>query len=146
MSTRSRIAVIREDGTFRSIYCHFDGYPAGVGDTLANHYTDPAKVGQLIDLGDISSLGPEIGEPHPFDDRSDATAGWCRAYARDRNEPGTEAKASADFSALVALTEGCWGEYLYIFANGTWQCYDAKGKALAMPPQERKTSHEDNHP
>ena len=127
MSTRSRIAAKQEDGTYRSIYCHFDGYPEGVGDTLRTNYTDPAKVEQLIGLGDISSLGAEIGEQHPFDDRSEASAGWCRVYGRDRSETGTEAKTSLDFHSLVELTDGCWGEYLYVYAGGAWRCFDAKG-------------------
>ena len=49
------------DGKYpaRSIYCHFDGYIAGVGKTLLNHYTDPEKVNDLMRLGDLSSLGKE---------------------------------------------------------------------------------------
>lgn len=130
MSTRSRIAVRLEDGTYRSVYCHFDGYPAGVGATLAAHYADPAKVEQLIGLGDISTLGPEIGEQHPFDSRDEVFADGCLAYGRDRGERGTEAKSSPDFGALVALTEGCWGEFLHVFADGSWRCYDAKGQPV----------------
>lgn len=57
MSTRSRIAMIYEDDTVKSIYCHFDGYPSGVGKTLTNHYINPEKVKALMELGDISSLG-----------------------------------------------------------------------------------------
>ncbi|MHB9130369.1 MAG: hypothetical protein ACYDBB_04660 [Armatimonadota bacterium] len=146
MSTRSRIAVKREDETFRSVYCHFDGYPAGVGATLAAHYTDPAKVERLIGLGDLSSLGPEIGERHPFDDRSEATAGWCLAYGRDRNEDGTASAASADFNTLAALTEGCGGEYLYVFADGTWRCYDAKGRPIAAEPPAHSPPPEETAP
>jgi hypothetical protein len=127
MSTRSRIAVKRLDGTFRSIYCHCIGYPSGVGESLSTHYTEPGKVEQLIDLGDISSLGPEIGEPYPFGDRSDATSGWCRAYGRDRHKTGVEAETSLDFRALVVLTDGCGGEYLYVFDDGVWRCFDASG-------------------
>lgn len=127
MSTRSRIAIRQPDGSYRSIYCHFDGYPAGVGATLAAHYTDPAKVEQLMVLGDLSSLGPEIGEPHDFAAPLEAHPDWCRAYGRDRGDTGTEAIASQTFDDLVALTKGCWGEYLYIYADGTWHTADARG-------------------
>lgn len=34
MSTRSRIGMINPYGSVSSIYCHFDGYPEGVGKTL----------------------------------------------------------------------------------------------------------------
>lgn len=75
MSTRSRIGVIRgiaeQDGhqavIVESIYCHFDGYPEGVGQTLIDHWTDPKKVNRLIALGDLSSLGTVIGKKHDFD-------------------------------------------------------------------------------
>ena len=57
MSTRCRIAIEQENGTIKSIYCHHDGYKSGVGAILRKHYTDPDKVAELIELGDLSSLG-----------------------------------------------------------------------------------------
>lgn len=38
MSTRSAIIRKTEDGSYEGIYCHFDGYLAGVGKTLQEHY------------------------------------------------------------------------------------------------------------
>ena len=71
MSTRSRIGIVRDSNARKivveSVYCHFDGYPDGVGQMLLDHWTDPAKVEHLISLGDLSSLGSEIGEKHDFD-------------------------------------------------------------------------------
>lgn len=124
MSTRSRIAIRNDDGSYRSIYCNFDGYPDGVGATLKEHYTDPAKINQLLDLGDISCLGSEIGEKHDFNDRS-VPDSWTRAYGRDRGETGVEARISYTVSELKELTRGCGGEYLYRFVNGKWQTWDA---------------------
>lgn len=66
MGTRSRIGLELPDGTFGSIYCHWDGYPGYNGKILLGHYSDPAKVEELISLGDLSSLGAEIGEKHDF--------------------------------------------------------------------------------
>jgi hypothetical protein len=57
MSTRSRIGILNDDRSVTSIYCHFDGYPSGVGAILVAHYHDTVKVRELISLGDISSLG-----------------------------------------------------------------------------------------
>lgn len=57
MSTRSRIAIEQSDGTIKSVYCHSDGYPEGVGAILKKHYTDPEKIEKLLELGDLSRLG-----------------------------------------------------------------------------------------
>jgi hypothetical protein len=60
MSTRSRIGIQNQDGSVNSIYCHFDGYPEGVGSTLQEHYSDRDELQKLIELGDISSLGDDL--------------------------------------------------------------------------------------
>lgn len=91
MSTRSRIGRRNPDGSVTSIYCHFDGYPAGVGATLARHYTDPAKIDALIVLGDISSLAPECQDPPAGHSYHTGAAGHTVAYMRDRGEYGCEA-------------------------------------------------------
>lgn len=97
MGTRSTIALEFADGTVQSVYCHWDGYLEHNGDILQKHYTDPFKLQQLIELGSLSSLGPNIGEKHQFDNpyrfgTPEATA-WskanrevCTFYGRDRGE------------------------------------------------------------
>lgn len=60
MATRSSIGVILDDGTVKSVYCHWDGYPEYVGYILYTHYTDPTKIHTLLDHGGISSLKAEI--------------------------------------------------------------------------------------
>ena len=72
MATRSRIAIEREDGSVKSIYCHYDGYLSGVGKTLFNHY-DKEKLEKLIELGDISSL----------EDSTESTVAYCRDRGED---------------------------------------------------------------
>lgn len=64
MSTNCRIGILNPNGTVQSIYNHWDGYIDCVGKILLNHYTDEVKVRQLIDLGDLSMIGEEIGEKH----------------------------------------------------------------------------------
>jgi len=71
MSTRSRIAIEKENGYVDSIYCHFDGYVSGVGKTLFTNY-DRKKLNELIQLGDISALEKSTED--------------TIAYHRDRNE------------------------------------------------------------
>lgn len=70
MATRSFIAR-RDDITneYTAIYCHWDGYPEGVGATLRDHYTDDVRVKMLVNSGGISSLhesvadSPSLNEP-----------------------------------------------------------------------------------
>ena len=81
MATRSKIAIEDQDGTVRSIYCHWDGYPSHHGPILLEHYTTQEKVESLIALGSISSLAPETeipeGVAHNFEN---ATEGIVVAY------------------------------------------------------------------
>ena len=72
MSTRSRIAIEKQDGTVESIYCHFDGYLSHNGEILQEHYSTKEKMEKLIELGDISQLGDTLEE--------------TVAYHRDRGE------------------------------------------------------------
>ena len=118
MGTPSSIAMYMKDGSLRSIYCHWDGYPEHVGNILKNHYTDPHKIAHLISLGDLSSLGEEIGKPHDFNARLD---GVCTFYGRDRGEDKTEAMRHDSFSQwkqnrrnqvfhfyLFSSEDNCW--------------------------------------
>lgn len=135
MGTRSRIAAKNADGTFTSIYCHWDGYPAGVGDTLASNYKDEAKVRQLLALGNISSLGEEIGEKHDFDDLSNRN--WTTAYGRDRGEEDQQGEVCNGIGALNKLTRDSGGEYLYVFDGGKW-FVAAGGIALFGEPASKE--------
>lgn len=126
MSTRSRIGVRLSDGKIKSIYCHFDGYPEGVGRTLTKHYTDPKKVEDLIALGDISVLGT-------FYDKELAKKAWEKQYDREWRESEEGKKASEmtlpysdrgedcpprideDETTYMATIGQCWEEYAYLY-------------------------------
>ena len=56
MSTRSAIAIVHDDGTVTSIYCHHDGYPSYMLNMLKDNYSEEEKVKELINLGDLSSV------------------------------------------------------------------------------------------
>lgn len=118
MSTRSFIGTYNDDDTITAIYCHFDGYPEGVGRTLLDHWTDPAKVQALMALGNLSSLGSELGEAHDFDDRTHPT--WCLAYGRDRGEEGQEAKTYANRNEFLNAAHESWAEYAYLYHSNGW--------------------------
>jgi len=116
MGTRSTIAIQNEDGSVTGIYCHWDGYLSNNGQILQDHYQDEAKIRELIALGDLSSLGAEIGTKHNFDRAPD---GECNAYGRDRGETGTEARTEHNWRQFK-LRHG--QEYDYLFVPGTgWQ-------------------------
>lgn len=137
MSTRSNIAIVHPDGTVQSIYVHSDGYPSGVGATLLNHYTDVAKVKELISLGGLSSLGEVIGEKHDFDWMNEFHLDWdvihadprykmCNAYGRDRGEKGTRARKHKSFGDALRY---CDNEYTYFFSvtSNVWTFSDHGG-------------------
>ena len=123
MATRSKIAIEDQDGTVRSIYCHWDGYPSHHGPILLEHYTTQEKVESLIALGSISSLAPETeipeGVTHNFEN---ATEGIVVAYHRDRGED-LSIKAHGSVNDFVKSDVE---EYGYVFtAAGEWLCVDA---------------------
>jgi len=119
MSTRSLIC-IKKENTYEAIYCHWDGYPEHNGAILKNYYTDPNKIQQLIDLGDISSLESEIGEKHNFNDNNN---NWTTFYGRDRGEEDVNARIVSRFEDLKEIASNHGAEYVYIFENGNWKCY-----------------------
>jgi len=56
MATRSTIGIKTEDGTIKAIYCHWDGYPEGVGAGLSQNYNSKEQAEALIALGGFSAL------------------------------------------------------------------------------------------
>ena len=122
MSTRSNIAKVNDNGTVSVIYCHYDGYVNGVGKILAEHYTDEAKVDELIELGDLSILGKEIGEKHDFD--ATINPNWTKAYGRDRGEADVYAAVYTSVDEYIHDVDSDDAiEYVYVFGNGEWTVY-----------------------
>ena len=121
MSTRSRIAITLPNGHYKSVYCHWDGYPEGVGRKLVEHYNSEELAIALINLGGISSLraalSPPDGSIHTIDNPlPDVTI----AYRRDRGDNDMDAVVSVNFTALTALALNSWAEFLYVFDHGRW--------------------------
>jgi hypothetical protein len=124
MGTRSTIALEYADGTVEQVYCHWDGYLSNNGQILLKHYSDPFKLRQLMDLGDLSSLRPEVGAKHPFSqfdttmttEQFDTLYGnMCTFYGRDRKESGATAKSFKDYADYVENHQ--YEEYEYILRN-----------------------------
>ncbi len=98
MATRSRIGIQNPDGSVNSIYCHFDGYPEGVGTTLKDYYSDRDKLQQLIELGDISELGEDLVN--------------TVAYHRDRDEDYFPSRRN---ESLELFKKSDFEEYGYVY-------------------------------
>lgn len=145
MATRSTIALEFADGTVGQIYCHWDGYLEHNGAILQKHYSDPFKLQRLIDLGDLSSLGPEIGEYHDFND-NEAGKGVCTFYGRDRMETGVDARYFNDFEHYVKNHQ--YEEYEYILrqvdGKAVWfVSYNDKFVPLAKELEAEKIDNDD---
>jgi len=129
MSTRSRIGLQQADGKIKSVYCHWDGYPEGVGEILRKHYNSREKIEALLELGDISALGT-------FYDKELAKEKWQHEYEKewresekgqkaqdltlpynDRGED-TEARIDENEEEFISKAGKCGEEYIYLFKEG----------------------------
>ncbi len=134
MGTRSTIAMKKPEGGIVGIYCHWDGYPAHNGEILNTYYTDTDTIAKLIGLGDLSSLGQEVGEVHNFDAKYGdepelpMTEDWCLAYGRDRGETGTEARHFDNAQDWVNAMEGSWCEWAYLWDGENWLVHEISNK------------------
>jgi hypothetical protein len=88
---------LKDDTLYIGIYCHFDGYPSGVGKELKKKFNDYEKALNLVLLGDCSSIIDGIQTYHNRD-----------------NE---------DYNITITNEiENSWDiEYNYIFENGKWK-------------------------
>jgi hypothetical protein len=128
----------------KSIYCHWDGYLAHNGAILNEHYSNSPKVNNLIALGDLSSLRPEIGVQHAFSSMDVPKAeqeaydkehgNSCTFYTRDRGETAPY-KHFESAKAALEYYDGSWCEYFYLFRydadleSGKWFYKDRNGGA-----------------
>lgn len=107
MATRSFISKRNQDaGSYDGVYCHWDGYPDGVGATLKEYYTTSKKVEALIDGGSISELGSTVEE--------------TKFYHKWRNDPLTISRelVGKNYLKQYATELGC--KHLYVFEDGVW--------------------------
>jgi hypothetical protein len=101
MPTRSFIGKLNPDQTVTYIYCHFDSYPNHVGAVLEEYYSTEEKVNELLELGDLSSLGKSINE--------------CDAYGRDGGECDVEATTAISESEYKKIKFAV--NYIYLYKN-----------------------------
>lgn len=103
---------------YLGIYCNWSGYPEYVGYMLKRYYKTDEKIDRLISLGDISTLGREIGQKHDFTEKSRK---YVTAYHRDRDDLWSRVKPT--FVETVEETKGvCEScKYIYIYENSKWR-------------------------
>ena len=144
MATRSTIALEFADGTIGQVYCHWDGYLAHNGKILQEYYDNPFILRDLIDLGSLSSLRPQIGTKHPFshydvanltqDEYTNLYSDMTTFYGRDRGEGQSDATYFKDY--LHFLVDGQQEEYDYILRNvngvATWFVSDHGGDYITL--------------
>ena len=109
MGTRCMIGKRTKTGSVSAVFCHYDGYPEGVGAELLTNYDASEKVDALLAGGPMSSLGPTPEETDYYN-----------------GEDGVETYASIDEYLRVCskkLGDGeDWSdvEYVYLWFNGLW--------------------------
>lgn len=133
MSTRSTISVLQENSSVKSIYCHWDGYLRGVGETLLNYYNTYERANALVSLGGLSCVyknlnplpsapeahyqgkgNPPIITTHSFDrPQLDVTV----AYHRDRQK---EFEQEVHGSLEEFKNSNNFQQYNYLFLGGRW--------------------------
>lgn len=132
MATRSTIALEYADGTVDQIYAHWDGYIEHNGKILFEHYSNPFKLREMMDLGDLSSLAPEIGTVHAFgsiegnmssEEYQNLYGQMTTFYGRDRGEKDIVARRFANFDDYKKNHQ--YEEYEYILRpdsnmNAVW--------------------------
>lgn len=118
MSTRSDIIVKLDDGSWRRIYCHWDGYLEHNGAILAAFYNTAAKAIDLTVEGDLSTLSYDTSAPEGHSYQTPAK-GHCVYYGRDRAEENTRGVEGPSLEAVWPSSES-WTEFVYIWDGGQW--------------------------
>ena len=129
MATRATIAKMQKDGSgIKAIYLHSDGYLEHAGRILAEHYQDESKVDELLNQGDVSSLGENIGVKLDFNDlKSFYENKQCRFYDRDRGEQHRHFDMCTDELDLIRFADkSCNADYVYLYAYGYWYVYSVE--------------------
>jgi hypothetical protein len=157
MSTRAFIIVGfglvgPQAGDYRGIYLHSDGHPYAAGRILQESYRSFERAHELMDLGALSVLAPEIGDQHGFDEarydgseRAEQIRRWCLAYGRDRGEAGQQAGIYHSMEGAMRSGQRQDAEYIYVWREGLgrWQMRNtagsARGAGLVNYSTERST-------
>ena len=91
-----------------AIYCHWDGYPSGVGAALKNHFKDYDSVLNLIIGGSCSAIDDSV-----------------KHYANREGEQWRylAPKQGSSQKDLVSYFRNAWAEYAYLYDETRGWCY-----------------------
>jgi hypothetical protein len=119
MSTFCGIAVKTDKG-YKTIYCHWDGYPGYMYPLLRDWYGTEERALALVSFGNASSikkrLVPSVDSGHSFDKPEDDV---CVFYHRDRGEDWEDVEPV--FYSKESLLRDYY--YSYVFEDGHWSAY-----------------------
>ena len=128
MATRARIGLLLDTEHVLSVYHHWDGYPSFLGVFLQQNYTTKEQIAELIDGGDISCIDSET------DWNNEKVDNYVQYY-NDRGEK-TEPRLDLSVEDYIENKNGICEEYVYLFVNNEWKCYDLDTK-LEVEIKER---------
>jgi hypothetical protein len=116
MSTHCNIVIKTKDNKYKGVYCHFDGYPEGVGKTLKNNFCNEEMANKLIDLGNLSIVANAVRiDPIGQHSYSSPEKGTVVAYTRDRGEEWEDNKPMVNI-----LISEFRESYIYLFEDNKW--------------------------
>ena len=109
MGTRSNIAYEDLDGKIVATYCHWDGYPTGVGETLIHHYNKTTKAEEIANQGYLSSLRATLD-----------------GSLKDRVHKDAPLIFPSLSTYSNSLVDNCACiEYVYVYKNNQWHVAEA---------------------
>lgn len=119
MATRGTITAKMSDGSYKTIYTHWDGYPSHNGRLLLQHYSTQEAVEKLVAPGNISSLDEscDCPEGHSF---NRPVKGYTVYYGRDRGEPKNEPSTGPDARSSMMNSNYGKQEYNYLWDGEQW--------------------------
>lgn len=111
MSTHSQIAVKLNNGSYATVYCHYDGYPIYMGWMLYNKFNTENRINNLVldgghcirNIGYVGNYG--AAEYFPYE------------------EDETQTLTFADFNALLDFYTESLTEYAYVYEDGEFYGY-----------------------
>lgn len=137
MSTNSIIAVKQDDDQYETIYCHWDGYPTGVGASLLESYNSLELANQLVAGGDISSIaGQPDNVPKYYAKRGSwGSSNW--GSSADVDEPWEDVKpTNRTMEEIQKWAKDGFCEYVYLFEDGEWKYLDRDWRLLILSGDE----------
>ena len=115
MATRCLIGKIVDYEMVKYIYCHFDGYPEGVGECLTINWKDSRKINALLSKGDLNSLGSKLKDKNKSNSRLHTQ---FSEYSENH-----QLVSKLDYESSSWLEKDWWDiEYIYLFIDGKWHC------------------------